>query len=748
MAESRASAKTDRPSTADAITCNLKNDTMHLTRTLTALLCALLALPVMSQTKKSFTLDDLMSGGSNFWNLQPKNIFTTWWGNRLVETQLDSLIAISDAQGHTGKRETLFTLADANAALEAAQLSKTHSLYQVTFPDGKKTEALIQTSTASAIFDWKAKKITWSAPRAEQTQHFDFSTASRCAAYVKDWNLYVTTADGRTHTVSSDGTRELQYGLSVHRDEFGIFKGTFWSPSGRLLAFYRMDQTMVSDFPLVDIDHRVAKLAPEKYPMAGMTSHKVTVGIFDPATDKTVYLQAGDPTDRYFTNVSWSPDERTIYMIELPRSQDKAELVAYDVATGERKGVLYTERNEKYVHPMHGITFLPWDSSKFIYQSERDGYNHLYLFDTTGKELCQLTKGDFVVLNLLGFNEKKRSVIISSTESSPIRNNTYSVDVKTGKRSLLDGGKGVHRASLAPGGEYIVDRWSSPDVTRRIDLVATASGKAVNLLDAADPWADYNVPEITCGTLKAADGETDLYYRMVKPVDFDPGKKYPTVVYVYGGPGLRNVEEARNYWARGWEIYMAQKGYLLFILDNRGSCDRGFAFESCTFRHLGDEEMRDQMKGVEYLKTLPYVDADRLGVHGWSFGGFMTTNLMCSYPDVFKAGVAGGPVIDWKYYEVMYGERYMDTPDENPEGYAGSSLLGKAGNLKGRLQIIVGYNDPTCVLQHSLSFLRACEDAGTQPDYFVYPGQGHNMMGQDMVHLHERITRYFEDFLK
>ena len=748
MAESRASAKTDRPSTADAITCNLKNDTMHLTRTLTALLCALLALPVMSQTKKSFTLDDLMSGGSNFWNLQPKNIFTTWWGNRLVETQLDSLVAISDAQGHTGKRETLFTLADANAALEAAQLSKTHSLYQVTFPDGKKTEALIQTSTASAIFDWKAKKITWSAPRAEQTQHFDFSTASRCAAYVKDWNLYVTTADGRTHTVSSDGTRELQYGLSVHRDEFGIFKGTFWSPSGRLLAFYRMDQTMVSDFPLVDIDHRVAQLAPEKYPMAGMTSHKVTVGIFDPATDKTVYLQAGDPTDRYFTNVSWSPDERTIYMIELPRSQDKAELVAYDVATGERKGVLYTERNEKYVHPMHGITFLPWDSSKFIYQSERDGYNHLYLFDTTGKELCQLTKGDFVVLNLLGFNEKKRSVIISSTESSPIRNNTYSVDVKTGKRSLLDGGKGVHRASLAPGGEYIVDRWSSPDVTRRIDLVATASGKAVNLLDAADPWADYNVPEITCGTLKAADGETDLYYRMVKPVDFDPGKKYPTVVYVYGGPGLRNVEEARNYWARGWEIYMAQKGYLLFILDNRGSCDRGFAFESCTFRHLGDEEMRDQMKGVEYLKTLPYVDADRLGVHGWSFGGFMTTNLMCSYPDVFKAGVAGGPVIDWKYYEVMYGERYMDTPDENLEGYAGSSLLGKAGNLKGRLQIIVGYNDPTCVLQHSLSFLRACEDAGTQPDYFVYPGQGHNMMGQDMVHLHERITRYFEDFLK
>lgn len=264
----------------------------------------------------------------------------------------------------------------------------------------------------------------------------------------------------------------------------------------------------------------------------------------------------------------------------------------------------------------------------------------------------------------------------------------------------------------------------------------------------ADPWTAYNVPEISGGKIKAADGKTDLYYRLVKPVGFDPAKKYPTVVYVYGGPHAHNVEAAWNYLARPWEIYMAQRGYVIFVVDNRGSENRGFEFESCTHRHLGDIEMQDQLEGVKFLKSLPYVDADRIGVHGWSFGGFMTTNLMCSYPDVFKVGVAGGPVIDWKLYEVMYGERYMDTPQENPEGYASSSLLNKAKNLKGRLQIIVGYNDPTCVMQHSLSFLRACEDAGTQPDYFVYPGDGHNMMGHDMVHLHERITRYFDDYLK
>jgi dipeptidyl-peptidase-4 len=248
--------------------------------------------------------------------------------------------------------------------------------------------------------------------------------------------------------------------------------------------------------------------------------------------------------------------------------------------------------------------------------------------------------------------------------------------------------------------------------------------------------------------LKAADGVTDLYYRMVKPYDFDASKKYPTVVYVYGGPHAHNVDASWHWSSRSWETYMAQKGYVLFILDNRGSENRGRDFEQATFRQLGQVEMLDQMKGVDYLRTLPYVDMDRLGVHGWSFGGFMTISLMTNYPDVFKVGVAGGPVIDWKWYEVMYGERYMDTPEKNPEGYEKTSLLSKAKNLKGKLQIITGYNDNTVVPQHCLSFLKACIDAGTQPDFFVYPNELHNMRGHTSVHLHERITQYFEDYLK
>lgn len=702
----------------------------------------------MGQTKKSFTLDDLMWGGSNYWNLQPKNLYTAFWGPKLLQLEVDAVKTCTDEQGKRVKAQTLFTAADVKALINDGTKGRGLNLMQASFPYPDKTLALLQTNRSNLLYDWKKKVIVWQAERDTLRAHEEFNTPSRSEVYTKNFDLYLRTADGKAHRITTDGSKDIVYGQAVHRDEFGIKKGAYFSPSGQLLAYYRMDQSMVEDYPLVDIFTRIAKLDAIKYPMAGMTSHKVTVGIYNPKTEQTVWLQAGDPTDRYFTNISWAPDEKTIYMIEMPRSQKKTELVAYDVATGQRKGVLYTETHEKYVHPMHPLTFLPWDSSKFIYQSEKDGYNHLYLFDTKGNQLKQITKGEFVVLDLVGFNTKTKSVIIQSNEAHPLHHNYYAVNIDNGKRTLLDNGKGTHRATLSPDGTMLFDRWSEPDVFRKIAVRNTATANATLLQTDASPWQAYNVPEISSGSLTAADGHTKLFYRLVKPVNFDPNKKYPTVVYVYGGPGVRNVDASWNYAARSWEIYMAQKGYVIFVLDNRGSSERGFAFETATYHRLGQEEMKDQMRGVDYLKSLPYVDADRIGVHGWSFGGFMTTSLITNYPDVFKVGVAGGPVIDWKYYEVMYGERYMGTPQENPEGYAQSSLLNKAKDLKGRLQIIIGYNDPVCVPQHSLAFLRACEDAGTQPDFFTYPGQGHNMMGKDMVHLHERITRYFEDYLK
>ena len=660
-------------------------------------MAALLIASAGAQAQKLFTLEDLNFGGKNYKQMTPERIDARWYGNDLILNEKDSYFRYDLA---TGKK----VAADkpANKAVKA--------------PEGFR------------VLEWNEAGKAW--------------------ALLKDDNLYIKAQNGELHQLSTDGSREIVYGQSVHRNEFGIYKGTFFSPDGKQLAFYRMDQSMVTDYPQVNTFERVAAYAPDKYPMAGMTSHKVTIGIADVATGATRYLDLGDVTDRYFTNIAWSPDGSTLYLIEVNRDQTDARLDAYDAASGKKITTLYSEHNDRYVEPLHPIQFLPWDSSKFIYWSQQDGFMHLYLMDTEGNIVRQITKGNWVVDAVVGFNAKAKSVIYVSNEINPLQMNIFSVDVAKGTRRQLDNGLGVHSATLSADGRYLLDSWSEPDVPRAYAITNTRTGKSVEIHRSADPWQGYQVPIFESGSIKAADGVTDLYWRMVKPADFNPAKKYPTVVYVYGGPHAHNVAASWHWMSRSWETYMAQKGFIVYILDNRGSENRGLAFEQATFRQLGQIEMQDQMKGVEYLKTLPYVDASRLGVHGWSFGGFMTISLMTNYPDVFKVGVAGGPVIDWKWYEVMYGERYMDTPQSNPEGYEKTSLLNRAKDLKGRLLVITGMNDNTVVPQHCLMFLNACAEADTYPDFLAYPGEEHNMRGHKSVHLHEKITRYFEDFLK
>ena len=722
------------------------------------LLLTAMAFPMSAQ--KLFTLEDLNFGGTNYHNLRPKNMFLTWWGDQLVRTDVEECRLIDSK---TGKETLLFTLDDINKWAGSDDNHYVRHLTNATFPYPKEKLVLLGFKKSMILLDFGKKQIVWQDSISGQKAN-EWNATSKATVYKENDQLYVVDAQGNKQQLSTDGSREIVYGESVHRNEFGIEKGTFWSPDGQHLAFYRMDQSMVTDYPQVNIFPRSASYEPDKYPMAGMTSHKVTVGVYDLKTKKTVYLQAGDPTDRYFTNIAWSPDSKTIYMFELNRDQNDCRLVSYDAESGKRLEELYRETHEKYVEPQHPIQFLPWDSNLFIMQSQRDGYNHLYLYNQKGELVKQLTKGPWVVMDVLGFNQKDKSIIIASNEKHPLQRNLYAVNLKTLKRTPLDNGEGVHRGMLSTSGNQLYDKWTNPTTPNAIDLVQTSLHpspflrpfgskrpeveRTLHLLKSEDPWEGYVVPQFECGSIKAADGVTDLYWRMVKPHDFDAKKKYPTVVYVYGGPHAHNVEASWHWYSRSWETYMAQKGYIVFILDNRGSENRGRDFEQATFRQLGQIEMQDQMKGVEYLKSLPYIDMNRLGVHGWSFGGFMTISLMTNYPDVFKVGVAGGPVIDWKWYEVMYGERYMDTPQQNPEGYAKTSLIAKAGNLKGKLQIITGYNDNTVVPQHCLSFLNACIKAGTQPDFFAYPGEEHNMRGHASVHLHERITQYFEDYLK
>ena len=701
------------------------------------------AVTAMAQLK-SFTLDDLIPGGKTYEDRLPDRLSLVWWGNKLVKAEQGR------AYIYNNKKEEWQLLFDKTSAPIAHLSDKEFA--QFAFPQPGKALAGWHTSKEFILYDWEKAAVIGRFSKAGGVANMDLAASSMMMAYTKDNNLYVASLinPNDVRQLTTDGSRDIVYGQSVHRNEFGINKGTFWSPDGQTLCFYRMDQTMVPDYPLVDISTRIATLVPEKYPMAGCESHQVSVCVYSLATGKTIELKTGDNKDQYYSGITWSPDSKKIFLYHLNRDQNHLRLLQWDAATGVCEKTLYEETHEKYVQPEHGLTFLPWDADKFLYWSEKDGYQRLYLYSlSAGRTLRQVTGPETgVIVELLGFHQPSYSVIVCGTGCSPIQHNLFKVDVITGKSHLLDNGKGVHHAVLSSDGTFMYDVWSSPEVPRQTDWVQTGNGQRQTLLRSADPWKDYDMPEISSGSIKAADGKTDLYYRLVKPPHMEKGKKYPAVIYVYGGPNVRMVEATYGYMYRGWELYMAQRGYVVFALDNRGSSERGLEFENVTFRHLGKEEMKDQMKGVEFLKSLPYVDASRLGVHGWSYGGFMTTNLMLTYPDVFKAGVAGGPVIDWRYYEVMYGERYMDTPQLNPEGYEENNLCLRAGNLKGRLLLIFGYNDPVCVPQHTLSFLKACVDAGTHPDLFVYPGQEHNMRGHDRIHLHEHITRYFDDWLK
>lgn len=712
-----------------------------------------------AQEKKSYTLEDVIPGGNNYFNLVPKNIpGLQWWGDVCVRTDVENIVTINV---RNGKETVLVTLDEVNEALlngekpfqPTQELKQLRTLMGASLPWGDQKVITFRQGNYMIWYDFGQKKISNLFRLNEKAANLDFCKENGYVAYTVESNLCIAHEGEKDLQINPDEKKadpmDIVYGQAVHRNEFGIYKGTFWSPKGNCLAFYRMDQSMVTAYPQVNTTTRIATLEPDKYPMAGMTSHKVTVGVYHIQSGKTVYLQAGDPTDRYFTNISWSPDEKSIYVIELNRDQNHSQLVRYNAETGAKEAMLFEETHPKYVEPQHPIVFLPWDSNQFIYWSQRDGFHHLYLYNKEGQLIKQLTQGDWLVQDILGFNTARKEMIIASTEISPLQTNIFSLNVKTGKRTLLGQQDGTHSARLSASGTYLIDNFTSFNVPREISILPTNGKTGINLLTATDPMKEqYNLPEITLGTIKAADGKTDLYYRLIKPVNFDPNKKYPAIIYVYGGPHAQLIHNNRFYDARGWDLYMAQKGYVMLTVDSRGSDNRGLEFENCTFRQLGVEEMKDQVEGAKFLQSLPYVNADKIGVHGWSFGGFMTTNLMLTYPEIFKVGVAGGPVIDWQYYEVMYGERYMDTPQTNPEGYKNSNLKLKAGNLKGRLEVIIGGADPTCVPQHSYTFLRACIDAGTHPDFFVYPEDGHNMMGRDRVHLHEHITHYFEDHLK
>ena len=571
------------------------------------------------------------------------------------------------------------------------------------------------------------------------------SNGGKYYAFTIGNNLYVCDSNGNVIPVTDDDDPDIVNGQVVSRNEFGISTGTFWSESGKKLAFYRKDESLVGTFPLLDINTRTGSLFEITYPMAGMSSENVRLGIYDLASNSTVFVQADDfGYDQYLTNITWSPDDRHIFIQVLDRAQKNMRLNMYDASNGKFEKTLLEEHNDRFVEPQWPLHFIEGSNDKFIYTTDnRDGYKNLYLCDTDGN-IERLTRTDADVLYA---GQDGKNVFYTSAEISPVENHLFSVNLKNKKATRLTSEEGWHNVSLSPDGKYFLDNWNNLTTPRVIALKSTDGKSGRTLLEAADPVSDYAFGEINLGTVKSADGKYDNYYRLIKPAGFDPSEKYPVIVYVYGGPHSQMVNDSWLASMGYWEMYMAQKGYIVYVQDNRGTSNRGAEFEKAIHRQCGQAEMADQMEGIKMLMSLPYVDKDRIGVHGWSYGGFMTISLITNYPDIFKVAVAGGPVIDWKWYEVMYGERYMDNPAVNPEGYAKTSLIAKAKDLKGKLLICQGAIDNTVVWEHSLSFIRECIKNNIQVDYFPYPCAQHNVLGKDRIHLMDKVTMYFEDYL-
>ena len=566
------------------------------------------------------------------------------------------------------------------------------------------------------------------------------------------------TADGKlTKTPESSGTLYtlpespgpgISYGGIVSRSEFGYRGGVFPSPDGSRIAVYRKDERAVGIFPMFDISLGDGSTVPLRYPMAGGASERLSLVVCDTLGNELCTLGVTDfDEERYLTGITWSPDGRYIFVQVLSRSQHDMNLNMYRSDDGSFVRTILSEHNDAWVEPQDPLYFIK-GSYEFLYRTDnRDGYKNLYLCDTLGS-VRRLTECDADVSYIA---DDGRYVYYTSAEVSPVENHLFRIRLRRSGHSRperLTWEKGWHEIDMSPDCTKFIDRYSSFNVPG-VTVVKDCEGNVVNhILTALDPLDEYAQCRAELGTVRSADGKYDNYYRLFYPLGYDPSKEYPLIVYVYGGPHSQMVTDSYLGNIRMWEMLMAQKGYFVYVQDNRGTQNRGAAFEKAINRQCGVAEAADQMAGINaLLDRIPAIDRERIGVHGWSYGGFMTLTLACDNPGFFKVAVAGGPVIDWKWYEVMYGERYMDRPQDNPEGYALTSLVGKADNLTGRVLICQGVLDDTVVWEHSLSFLQACIREEKRIDYFPYPLEAHNMMGRARVHLYDKITDYFETYL-
>ena len=699
------------------------------------LLCFCISFLNFSFAQIELTLEDAVL--KRWTTLSPSRLADLKWNNE------------KDFFSYRGS-DTILYLCDINHSIQDS--ISLHDLNNFFDPENKlsKIPNIEWISAHSFIFKNNHRYYKYNTKRREKpnflfelnpkSSNIQFNAQNNNCAYTIDNNLYTVNNSNEHIKITNEIDSTIIFGHPVHRYEFGIYKGTFWSNSGDKLAFYKKEESMVMDYPLLNQGAVSDYINLIKYPMAGTASHHVTVGIFNKKNNEIIYLKTGEPNDQYLTNVSWGPNDEYIYIAILNRDQNHLKFNQYSVKNGTFIKTLFEEKSDKYVQPLHAMEFITNDL--FLWRSERDGYDNFYLYNTKGDLIKKILNTNHLVKDYYGYHDDY--VYFSSYTQDGLGVDLWNVGIKKRyKKKIINDGN-YHIFQVSPTKSYFIDIFSNLDVPSITQIVNNKGNLIKRLLVSDNPLANYDIGKTEISKVKT-DNSIYLNTRLIKPYNFDENKKYPVLIYVYNGPGVQLI---RNNWlgsAPLWMHYLANQGYIVFSIDGRGSENRGRDFEQVIFRELGEIEMIDQMKGYDYLIQSNFVDKNRIAVHGWSYGGFMTTNLLLNYPEFFTCGVAGGPVTNWSYYEIMYTERYMDHPNDNKLGYEKTNLLNKVNLLQDPLLMIHGLIDDIVVPKHSLDFIKASVDNNIQMDYFIYPGHPHNVRGKDRLHLIEKIIDYIRE---
>lgn len=682
--------------------------------------------------------ESVMAASKGLTPLQPNQLkwvegsdnFSVIENNRLVVKTLQ------------GKEIISLTIEDINRDFQGGKLTTWPNIQWMT-----PTKFFFEQESSFFSFDYKEKAVRLIAKMVGKGANPEFHPATGNLAFTLENNVMLA-AKGKAVNISKNFDPNIVSGQSIARNEFGISKGLFWSKDGKRLAYYQKDEHRVGNYPIADYSTLPATNKDIKYPMAGQDSECAKVGVYNVDTGNLTYLEefvaAGE--EHYLTNFAFTPDGSRVTVAVVNREQNKMWFNIYNADTGFLDATLFTEENPRYVEPEHPAIFIPGTAGDFLWFSERDGFNHLYRYNIKGKLVGQVTTGKFPVTEFLGMDESGKYCYVQATGDNATERHLYRVSISDRSMQRITQKPGTHTGTLSPSGKLIMSHYSATNVPGETTIITDSGKLAMKIAVAANPLEGRVIGRTELFQI-TPDNSPALWCRVIKPSDFSEKKKYPVLVYVYNGPHVQLVTDSWMGGAPLWMHAMSEMGYVIFTLDGRGSMNRGFEFESAVHRQMGTVELDDQLVGVDWLKKQSWVDASRMAVHGWSYGGFMTTSLMLKRPGTFKVGVAGGPVIDWKYYEVMYTERYMDTPKSNPEGFSQAALTNHVDKLQGKLLMIHGSADDVVLLQHNMVFLKECIDKKKQVDFFVYPGHAHNVRGIDRAHLMEKVIGYVSENL-